>query len=160
MRHREWPLHGWLTLARSVGSGSVPPVRAGSKQSSEQPDSSSATRGQLYLIWLPLGPALVSKTNVGLVADTVSTPADVDRLPRCIAFTCRLLADMQTPGQTDRMGRPLPGLGPKGVGNFVGKTCPRLAGRDPKLATLIERQAGRLTLGSRAVPHCRLATLF
>jgi hypothetical protein len=68
-------------LERSGGRfGSVPPVRAGRKQSLAQRDRPAATRGQLYLVELPFGPALVAEPNVGSMPDTVSTPTGVDRL--------------------------------------------------------------------------------
>jgi hypothetical protein len=76
----EWQLHGDQPSAVDGGSGSVPPVRAAGEQSSEQRDRPAATRGQLYLSKLPPGQALVAEPNVSLMADTVSTPAGIERL--------------------------------------------------------------------------------
>jgi hypothetical protein len=48
--------------------------------------SPSGVRGQLYLVYLPLAPTLVAELNVGLMAETVSTPARADRL---LTLHCR-----------------------------------------------------------------------
>ena len=60
--------------------GSVPPLRSADKQSSEHRGRPVATRGQLYLVKLTLWPAPVAEPNVGLMAETVSTPVGGDRL--------------------------------------------------------------------------------
>lgn len=71
----------WLLLVQTtVSSGSVPPVRAARKQSSEQRLRERATLGQLYLALLPLEPALPAGPNVSSEADTVSTSGGSDRL--------------------------------------------------------------------------------
>jgi hypothetical protein len=57
-------------------NGAVPPVRAAGKKSSEQGDRPSATRGPLYLVYLPFGPSLVAEPKVGLMALTVSPPPE------------------------------------------------------------------------------------